>query len=929
MCSLLALVPWLVAAHGGTTPSEEPGVRLVVLVVVDQLIPEQLPRLEPWLEGGLGRFVKEGHLRVNGDHGIGRTETGAGHATISTGVYPNRHGIVGNQWLQMEQPGAVYCVGDAQAKLVTNAGPSPDDPTRRSPKNLLMPGLADYIKSADPDSIAVSIGGKDRAAVLGAGRNPDLALWWDRSGRGFASSDHYGDQLPLWVRDWNESWPFALDDQEGGPSWESGLPPGIEASGSGKDDRPGEAAFGGGRSFPHPAPPLSNPPTPQELASLSSWAFVTPFVDRFVIDVGTRAIEQMNLGADEHTDVLFLGLSACDTTGHSYGPYSLEVCDVLLRLDRELGTLFELLDRRLGEDAWVAALTSDHGVLPLPERLQEQGITAKRIPRTALDGPITELRAELRDVFGTDPYVMHGLGSVRLSERVMRESGLDPEEVRAFVAEALNAKLEWIEHAFTLDELVSERGEHPAHPFMARSTYAGRSPRRLAGGQAVARARVPGNLPWFPLALRSTCAHRLPGGRLRTRGQSRTVLHGGYRPDLARGLRLAGPPGTRRGLPAMKATTELFQVGLGPLGKRVMADALRRASFSIGGAVDPAAELAGKPLSALVPGAPDVAVSKGIEGLVQNGSKCCAIVTTRSDLTACADTLRELLGRGISVVSSCEELSWPWLRHPQLAEELARLARENGARVLGTGVNPGFVMDALPVALGTACHEVRSVLCERVQDAAQRRLPFQQKIGATLDPETFAQRARAGSLRHVGLGESLHLVAHCLGWRIARWEEQLEPVLAETEVSSGLGPVAPGRARGVRQVARGESEDGRTIELVFHAAVGEPEPRDRVVLGGDPEVELILPGGLHGDVATSALLLNSVGPLLEQPPGLSVMGRMPLAGCAFGSLPDSAGLSPDGESSIPLRIAPGAGPQSAEADRAPPARPSGQPAQAR
>jgi len=172
----------------------------------------------------------------------------------------------------------------------------------------------------------------------------------------------------------------------------------------------------------------------------------------------------------------------------------------------------------------------------------------------------------------------------------------------------------------------------------------------------------------------------------------------------------------------------------------------------------------------------------------------CAVVTTRSDLELCMDTFRALLKRGCSVISTCEELSWPWLRHPILAQELHELAVRHRARIVGTGINPGFLMDALPVALTGACHRVDSLRVERFQDAGKRRLPFQRKVGVGLSVEQFEARVAEGTLRHVGLGESLHFLAHFLGWRIERWEESIKPVLAQADLESDLGPVPSGAA---------------------------------------------------------------------------------------------------------------------------------------
>lgn len=244
----------------------------------------------------------------------------------------------------------------------------------------------------------------------------------------------------------------------------------------------------------------------------------------------------------------------------------------------------------------------------------------------------------------------------------------------------------------------------------------------------------------------------------------------------------------------------------------------------------------------------------------------CAIVTTVSDLARCAETLEPLLARGLAVVSTCEELSFPWLRHDELAGELDALAKQHGGRLLGTGVNPGFLMDLMPVVVAQVCHEVNTVKVSRIQDATTRRLPFRQKIGAGLSLEAFQRKVDDGTLRHVGMGESLHFISRYLELPIEHWDECLEPVTNEK-----------GTASGVRQVARGYRGQEVIIELEFVAAVGQPDPCDRIVIGGLPAIDLVFTGGVHGDIATSAVVLNAIARLVPAPPGLHTMATLPIS----------------------------------------------------
>jgi 4-hydroxy-tetrahydrodipicolinate reductase len=324
----------------------------------------------------------------------------------------------------------------------------------------------------------------------------------------------------------------------------------------------------------------------------------------------------------------------------------------------------------------------------------------------------------------------------------------------------------------------------------------------------------------------------------------------------------------------------LLHVGLGPLGLRIERDLLERRSARVVAAVDAAPALAGKPLSELVPGAePDVRVAPSLEAIDDWEPFDAALVTTSSDLRECAATLRVLLDHGVPVVSTCEELVFPWLRHPELARELDALARERGAGLLGTGVNPGFAMDALPIFASGVCNSVRSVRVWRIQDANTRRIPFQKKIGAALEPAEFARRVASGGVRHVGLGESLHLIAQCLGFEVERWTETIEPVIATRALECALGPIPAGWVAGVRQVAEGFVAGAPKLHFEFQAAIAQPDPHDRVVLDADPPIDLVIENGVHGDTATSAIVINAVPSLVAAPAGLHTMATIPMVAC--------------------------------------------------
>ncbi len=321
----------------------------------------------------------------------------------------------------------------------------------------------------------------------------------------------------------------------------------------------------------------------------------------------------------------------------------------------------------------------------------------------------------------------------------------------------------------------------------------------------------------------------------------------------------------------------ILHVGLGPLGVRFLQDYAARGIAAPVGVVDLNPALAGEAIAKAVAKSPfRGTILPSLDAFTDWNSVDVGVVTTASDLRDCAETFRALLSRGISVVSTCEELIWPYLRHAALARELHALALAHGGRLLGTGVNPGFLMDAFPAFATTVCESVKSIEIHRIQDATTRRIPFQRKIGATLDKAAFRAGVKAGWLRHVGLGESLHFVAHAMNWKVDRWRETIAPVPAAKAMRCGLGTIRKGDACGVRQTATGVSGGKTVLKFVFQAAIGQAEPHDRVIVRGNPNLDVTFAGGVHGDIATSSITINSIPSVLAAPPGLHTMLSIPL-----------------------------------------------------
>lgn len=292
-------------------------------------------------------------------------------------------------------------------------------------------------------------------------------------------------------------------------------------------------------------------------------------------------------------------------------------------------------------------------------------------------------------------------------------------------------------------------------------------------------------------------------------------------------------------------------------------------------AVDAAPSLAGTPLINLVPTADaKLRILPNLDAVTNWDDIDVAIVATSSDLPGCLDTFKHLLSKGKAVISTCEELVYPWLHHVALAEELDEIATRNGGRLLGTGVNPGFLMEALPTFLTCVSKSVRAISAHRIQDASSRRVPFQRKIGVGLTPDQFADKVREGTLRHVGLGESLHYIAHYVGLPVEHWEEDITPVIATRDMASALGTIAKGNVCGVRQVAKGYFDERETVHLEFQASIGQDNPHDRAIVYGEPNIDMVIPGGVHGDIATSAIVVNAIPRILEAQPGLHTMATI-------------------------------------------------------
>jgi 2,4-diaminopentanoate dehydrogenase len=318
--------------------------------------------------------------------------------------------------------------------------------------------------------------------------------------------------------------------------------------------------------------------------------------------------------------------------------------------------------------------------------------------------------------------------------------------------------------------------------------------------------------------------------------------------------------------------------GLGPIGAAVARQLVSRKGFQIVGAVDIDRAKIGLDLGEVIglDRRVKVRVTNDVNGAIKSGKPDVAVLCTSSSLKKVMPQIEGVLKKKVAIVSTTEELSYPIGRNRALARKIDALAKKAKVAVVGTGVNPGFAMDALPITLTGICERVDAIRVDRIQDARSRRLPFQQKIGSGLTREQFAQKVKDGSVRHVGLAESVQMIADAMGWKLDKVTDEIQPKIADKAVESELIAVDPGYVCGIIQDGIGYAKGKPVITLHMEAYLGAPESYDAVTIEGNPRVTSKVIGGLHGDVATASITVNSIPKILRVTPGLRTMSDMPI-----------------------------------------------------
>ena len=323
---------------------------------------------------------------------------------------------------------------------------------------------------------------------------------------------------------------------------------------------------------------------------------------------------------------------------------------------------------------------------------------------------------------------------------------------------------------------------------------------------------------------------------------------------------------------------KVLHIGLGPIGVGIARQVAARKGLVIVGAVDIDPAKAGRDLGEVcgLGRRLGVKVTEDITRTIKATRPDVAVLCTSSSLKKVVPEFEAVLKLKVPIVSTTEELAYPVKGNARVAKRIDALAKRARVAVLGTGVNPGFTMDALPIALTAVCERVDAIEVDRVQDASIRRLPFQQKIGAGLTREEFLARVANGTVRHVGLAESITMIADAMGWKVDRITDEIEPKMAVTKVTSQFLSVEPGRVCGLVQDGVGYVKGKPLIKLHMEAYLGAPESFDAVRIAGIPPLAMKIAGGVHGDIATASITVNSIPKVLEAAPGLRTMRDMAL-----------------------------------------------------
>ncbi|MEM2394410.1 MAG: hypothetical protein QXW82_01955 [Candidatus Bathyarchaeia archaeon] len=328
--------------------------------------------------------------------------------------------------------------------------------------------------------------------------------------------------------------------------------------------------------------------------------------------------------------------------------------------------------------------------------------------------------------------------------------------------------------------------------------------------------------------------------------------------------------------------------GVGAVGGLIARFLLERRGVRIVGAVDVAEDKVGRDLGEVIglDKKIGVVISRDVDSLFSTVKADIAVHATTSYLKDAYPQIVRLIKNNVNVISTCEELSYPYYSEPKLAEELDKLAKEHGVAVLGAGINPGFLMDTLVIMLTAVCKKIEKIEAVRVINASTRRLPFKKKIGVGLTVEEFRRKIVEKQITgHVGLEQSIAMIADALSWRLDSINaDAVEPIITQDLVENDSIRVEAGRVVGIRQMARGFVKDKEVIRLSFQAYLGAKEEYDAITIKGVPTINQKIQPCVHGDIGTGAIIINLIPKVLNAPAGLLTMKDLPVPSAVLENL---------------------------------------------
>jgi predicted AlkP superfamily pyrophosphatase or phosphodiesterase len=518
------------ALLASTVQAERP--QLVVVVSIDQFPYEYLERMQANFapDGLFRRLLDQGALYTQCHHGHAYTITGPAHSVFLTGTFPMQTGIVENDWFDRVTGKRVYCVSDDNSPMVGGPG------NGMSPKNLMVGTLGDVMKLTWPEARVFGVALKDRASILMTGHSANAAYWFHSNSGNWVTSEYYRKDLPQFLRVYNES---TAVEAYAGQKWELLLPKEkyvLHYPDDAEFENPNSSL---GRAFPHPLPDQPGTLYYDQVTK-------TPWGNDITLSVAKLLVMDEKLGLGAAPDMLAINLSTNDYIGHAFGPYSLEVQDITYRTDRQLGEFFKFVEQHLRGRPWVLALSSDHGVAPIPEHAKKMGLPAARDPLGDLRAFRDQLEAKLQAEFGKSDksYVQSfDYGDIYLQRDLPQLQGSNFSSAQKVVRNWLVGHSA-IGAAFTRDELLAGNApggialqfQRTFNPERSGDVLFALKPYMISGKTPATHGS-----PWkydshVPLAF--------VGSMIRPGRFPRTVTPAAMAPTLARLLQIESPPST-------------------------------------------------------------------------------------------------------------------------------------------------------------------------------------------------------------------------------------------------------------------------------------------------------------------------------------------------------------------------------------------------